>query len=300
MEINEENIYEAFGVEPEAPAEASEPETQPDVDTTEVEETESIDTPEEESNGMSESTGEQSVDERRQNAARRRQQEKQAEIDRAVNAAREQEREIAKQQQADFFKRAKLKNTIDGTDITNIDEFNKWERDFNQRKVERDLKAGKLTPETLGTVIEQNETVKAAREIVEREERAAQQAKRDAMQRQIDSELEEIGKMDPNIKTVEDLLKMPNSKEFYDLVTQKHLSFKDAYFLVNREKVQNAVAVAAKNQVMSNQRGKDHLTGMAGARGAGAVSVPRDEMKMFKLFNPNATDAEIQAYYNKK
>lgn len=299
MEINEETLYREFGIDPE-PANPevevkSEPET-PEVDTNEVEETVGVDTTdvEETENTDNTDTGsEQTVEERRQNAARRRQQERQAEIDKAVNEAREQERQIAKQQQQDFFKRAKLKNTLDGTDITTIEEFDAWEKEFNQRKLERDLKSGKLTPEDIGPIIEQNETVRAARQIVEREQQAA-------MQKQIDAELAEINKIDPNIKTTKDLLNMPNSKEFYDLVINNHLSFKDAYFLVNREKVQNAAAVAAKNQAMSNQRGKDHLTGMAGARGAGAASVPADEMKLFRFLNPNATDAEIQAYYNKK
>ena len=32
----------------------------------------------------------------------------------------------------------------------------------------------------------------------------------------------------------------------------------------------------------------------------GAAAVPADEMALFRLINPGATDAEIQAYYNKQ
>ena len=48
-----------------------------------------------------------------------------------------------------------------------------------------------------------------------------------------------------------------------------------------------------------NARSKDHLQATGNARGAGAVSVPKDEMAMYRLLNPNATEAQIQAHYNK-
>ena len=50
---------------------------------------------------------------------------------------------------------------------------------------------------------------------------------------------------------------------------------------------------------MNNARSKDHLKGMGPQRGQGSSPVPPDEMAMFRLLNPGATDAEIQAYYNK-
>lgn len=297
MEITENSLFEAFGMEQpaEAPKDTTQTETEPIVDT------ETVDTVETETetepDTQPEST-EQSADERRQNAARRRQQEQQAAIDKAVAEARADEQAKAKKSQEDFFKRAKLKNTLTGADITSLDEFDTWERDFNQKKLERDLKAGKLSPETLQSAIESSPTVQAAKQIVEREQSAQQQAQQQDFQAQIDAEIAEISKFDPSIKTTADLLTMPNSKEFYDYV-QKGLSFTDAYFLVNREKVQTATAQAAKNSALSNQRGKDHLTGANGSRGSGAKTVPNEDLAMFKLFNPNATPEEIQTYYNK-
>lgn len=105
--------------------------------------------------------------------------------------------------------------------------------------------------------------------------------------------------MDPNIKDVKDLLHMPTAKAFYEYVN-KGLSFKDAFYLANRESLENQRAEAAKQQAMNNSRSKDHLSATgAGARGTGAVSVPAAEMDMYRRFNPDATEAEIQAHYNK-
>lgn len=50
---------------------------------------------------------------------------------------------------------------------------------------------------------------------------------------------------------------------------------------------------------MNNQRGKGHLNGTGATRGNGDKNVPAEEMRMFRLFNPNATEAEIRDYYNR-
>ena len=114
----------------------------------------------------------------------------------------------------------------------------------------------------------------------------------------VDAELAEIHKMDPTINTVEDLLSMPSAKAFYDLV-RKGNSFLDAFRLANFDRLQTARAEAARQQAMNNARGKDHLTGTGTPQGTGAATVPADEMRAFKLFNPTATEAEITAWYNK-
>ena len=62
---------------------------------------------------------------------------------------------------------------------------------------------------------------------------------------------------------------------------------------------ENSNQVQRWQQAMNNARGKDHLTGTGTPQGTGAATVPADEMRAFKLFNPTATEAEITAWYNK-
>ena len=45
-------------------------------------------------------------------------------------------------------------------------------------------------------------------------------------------------------------------------------------------------------------QGKQHM-GQTKERGAGAVSVPAEVKEMYRALNPGATDAEIQAHYNR-
>lgn len=236
----------------------------------------------------------QSEAERRENAARRRREEQQQ----AINDAIAQERERSKGEWAAFFAEAKLKNTLTGQPITSLEEFNSWKAAYNAKQLEKDLKAGKLTPEGLEKAISDNPTVKKMRESMDRQAEAAKQSDMAAAKARIDAEVKEIHEMDPTINTTADLLKMPNAKEFYEFV-RKGLSFKDAFYLANRERLEARTAEAAKQQAMSAARSKDHLNATGNARGAGAIGVPADEMALFKLFNPGASEAEIQAYYNK-
>lgn len=295
-DINEESLYNAFGINPDSAgnseaAGAAETATVPE--STAAEESGRQGSAEDIQQG-----GEMSADERRQNAARRRQQEQQAAINKAVEEARADERAKAKLAQDGFFSKAKLKNTITGEAITSIEDFDAWETAYNERKLQQDLRAGKLTTESLNTAIANNPTVKAAQELVTQKNEQLKQQQNAAAQQKIAEEIAEIHKMDPNINSAADLLNMPNAKEFYGYV-QKGLSFIDAYTLVNKDAVVNAAAEAARNSAMQNQRGKNHLAATGNSRGAGAMTVPSEELKMFKLFNPNATPEQIQAYYNK-
>lgn len=238
------------------------------------------------------------VEQRRANAARRRKQEQQAAIDAAVQRAVQAEREAQRNALGEVFTAIGLKNTQTGAPIKTIEEFNAWKAAFDAEKLQKDLSAGKLTPEGLNAAISQHPAVKQAMEIVQRERAAAAAQTNEAAQARISAELQEIQKLDPNIKEVKDLLTMPNAKEFYEKVKAGY-SFLDAYRTVNWGKIQSATAAAAAQQAATAARGKEHLTGPMGSRGAGTVNVPAEEMRFYRAMNPGATDAEIQAYYNK-
>ena len=331
-EFTEQQVYEALGLgakeqEPAAPAPgAQEPEPQAEPTTGGAKEQEPAapasqeeppaqeepeGTPpaqEPEGGGAAEEPAQQKPDkahgqqlteeQRKENAARRRREETQAAIDKAVQDAVKAEQDRSKAEMDAFFAAAALKNTLTGKPITNMEEFNEWKQAFDAAKLQRDLKAGKLTPEGLQKVIEQTPAMKQVQQIAQKQEEAARQQSEAAAKARVDAEIAEIHKLDPTISEVKDLLKMPTAKEFYALV-KKGNSFLDAFRLANYDRLTTAAAEAAKQQAMNNARSKDHLTGTGPQRGQGSSPVPPDEMAMFRLINPGATDAEIQAYYNK-
>ena len=240
----------------------------------------------------------QTKEQRAENARRRRQEEQEAAIKAAVEKALAEEREKSKADMDAFFARANLKNTVTGKPITTMEEFDAWRADYDAAKLQKDLKAGKLTPEALRSAVEQTPALQELRKQQEQRAAADAEQKRAAAQAQVDREIAEIHKLDPSINSVRDLLSMENAKEFYAAVKRGN-SFLDAYRLVNFDRLTAARAEAAKRQALNNARGKDHLTGVRTPQGTGAATVPKDEMEAFKLFNPDATEAEITAWYNK-
>ena len=191
-----------------------------------------------------------------------------------------------------------LKNTITGEPITTKEEFDTWSKSFKQQKLESDLKAGKLTQESLNEAISENPVVKQAAEIVAAHEREQAAAKQEKMQRAIDEQIKKIHALEPDVNGVEDLLKLPESEAFYENV-KRGMSFYDAYLISTRERREKALVEAARTQALTGQRGKDHLTGAAAARGAGGKIVTSEELARFRVFNPTATDEEIRAWIEK-
>lgn len=236
----------------------------------------------------------QSLDERRAHAAARRRAEQQA----AVDAALKKQSEKMAAEWKSFFANAGLKNTITGAPITTKEEFDEWSKSFKQQKLESDLKAGKLTQESLNEAINENPVVKQAAEIVAAHERERAAAEQEKMQRAIDEQIKKIHALEPDVNGVEDLLKLPESEEFYARV-KSGMSFYDAYLISTRERREKALAEAARTQALTGQRGKDHLTGAAASRGAGGKVVTSEELARFRIFNPTATDDEIRTWIEK-
>lgn len=323
MDMTEEKVYAAFGLEaPEqnpgtganeqAPAEPAPVAEPAGTDTGEngqeiaaPAQEPDIQEPDHEGDGQAPAGQENAMsqEQRRENAARRRQQEQQAAIDAAVSKALQEQQEKNDAAWQNFFQRAQLKNTISGEPITSIDQFDAWKTEFDAQKLNSDLKAGKLTAEQLNQVIASHPAVRQAQTMIQAEETARQQKQQAEEQQRISAEIAEIGKLRAQIgggavTGIQDLLSMPKSEEFKGYVA-KGYSFLDAYKLANMEELANAKAEAARRQAMNNSRGKDHLNPIGNPIGNGAVSVPSEEMRIFRMMNPNATEAQIQEFYNK-
>lgn len=235
---------------------------------------------------------------RKENAARRRLHEQQAAINAAVEAAIQQEKERTNATIAAFLERSGIKNTVSGESIQTLDELIAWEGQVQKEKLDAGLKAGKLTPELLDAVISRHPVVQKAQALIEKSTSDEQTAQQEAMTARVNAEMEEIRKLDPTIQTVADLKNMPNFRQFYELVG-KNYSFIDAFRIANFEQLTTAAAEKGRQQAALNARGKDHLQSTGNSRGAGAAAVPKAELDMYRLMNPGATEAQIQAHYNK-
>lgn len=230
------------------------------------------------------------------NAARRRE----AEMQEKVEAARKEEREKYEAREKRILTRAGFK---DGEVlIDNLDGLESYLDKSERARLSRELSQGKLTPEALQSIVDR--AVERATPAPAQEPAAAPESPDDRarFQMQVDAELAEIRKYDPNVKTVADLRRLDRAEEFMDAVTNHGHSFLDAYKFVYadriaEEKVKRAAAAAAQ-KARNSAAGKDHLRG-TGVRGAGDVAIPENVMRNIRRMMPKASEKEIREAYNR-
>lgn len=240
---------------------------------------------------------EQTPQQRRENAARRRQQETQEAIDQAVQKATAEAQAKHNAELEKIFAAAGLTDAVTGQPITTVEQFNAWQQNFAQQQLARELKAGNLTPDVLNQAISQHPAVQAAQQLVRQNQQQEQRAKEEKARQAMEAEIAIIAKSDPSIKTAQDVLNSPHGAAIYQKV-MKGYSLSDAWHSENRESIQQHNQEAARMQAQANLRSKEHLQ-PTGSVGTGAPTVPREVMDSYRMFNPNATDEQIQRHYAK-
>jgi hypothetical protein len=181
-----------------------------------------------------------------------------------------------------------------------MDEFRAWKQAQEDARIQAELKSGKLTMETLNQMVSeavQTQTRNAAQEAEINRQNAANQQQAQQFQQDVAAQLAEIRKTDPSIQSVADLLNKPYSNEFYAAVKRGN-NYLDAFYLATRNQAAAQAAASARQRTMNSMASKAHMkrTGINGK--AGATITPEEE-KMYRLFNPNATPEQIQAFQNK-
>lgn len=306
MAITEKELFEKFGFEAPADADAAEPAQQapdtplPETQTEDPQPGAASAEPDSPATEEGEVTpvdnGTMTEAQRSANAERRRKQEERqkAAVDAAVEAALKAQKAEQEKTMASFFAAAGMKNPYTGERITNMEQFVAYRQQHGQEQ----MKQGKLTPEALDKAIEEHPAVQQAQRLVEQAAEQERQRLQEEDQAVIAKELEAIRSRDPSVQTVQDLLKLPEGKKIEELVRRGY-SFEDAHYLATRERREREVTEKAKQQAMVSARGKEHLTGTGGARGDGAITVPGNVMALYRKLNPKASEAEIIASYNK-
>lgn len=183
-----------------------------------------------------------------------------------------------------------LKNPYTDTPITTKEEYDAYKAKFDEERRGKIAKSAGMNDEEFKRFVDELPEVRAAKA-------AAAQAQEAQAKLRIDEQLREIRELDPTVKELGDLTKMENYSEFYERV-KRGMTLTEAYKLTNYERLTQKTAAASRQAAINNMNSKAHMTSTS-ARGTGAISVPADVKEMYLAFNPGATDAEIQAHYNK-
>lgn len=326
--MDEQDIYKAFGIDPDEDGE--ETDQGGDVDEEDVEEegaeqegagVEDMDDdePEAEDEGddQPETHGDDGDDEpeedeerqpmdraeRARQAAARRARERQADIDAALARGRAEERERLNR----LLKSSGMKNPLDkNSSIEDVEGFERYVQAAGSAREElRDRRVGSGQGsaddirEIVSEAVERHPAIIRARELEAEAEREQQRAMAERVKAKTEAQIREISESyDSNIKGIEDILAMDTAETFKGYVA-KGLNFVDAYKLANYEAIAAQKAAAGQRQAASLAASKKHLSSTR-SRGAGGVEVPADVKAMYRKFMPGITDKEIAAHYAKQ
>ena len=307
--IEEKDLYEAFGLEMPAPEDA--PEASESANTAEVavggEDQNFGNREAAQKEGTEEVTNHErepmSMDDRARFAEMRRKRETEEAIQKAL---REQEAKNREEWQK-FFAASGMKDA-NGNPITSREQYEAAQQDQKMREVANNLKRGTLKPEDLQTMIRHemaektatNETLNNSSE-GQAGQKQITQPENNVTEETILRELEEISKLDPTVRSLEDILSLETGRDFAAEV-KRGASFLKAFKIANFDRLQQKQreesASRAKQAAINSQRGKEHLNPST-SKGSGSVPVPAEELALYRRLNPKATDAEISAHYNK-
>lgn len=191
-------------------------------------------------------------------------------------------------------KDAEIKKKADLDNIAVSKGFKNW-KDFEQSNRKEKLeKIGIEDEETFTSLIDDavtnNPIVLEAQRVIEAQREREQKAV-------LDSAINEISAIDPDIKSLNDLLALDNYNEFYDLV-ERGYALPDAYKIISFDKLSNKKAASAAQTVINNVNSKGHITTTKGTQ-TKEITVPDEILAGYRKNNPDMSEDEIRKHYSK-
>lgn len=277
--MNEIDYGSVFGIETTGGANESDPAEQTTTEATTTEDT---------AGEKETEPAAQSAEENAKFAAARRKAEQ--ERDAAIERVRQEERQAAQRSLNEAIAAMGQTNPYTGKAVTTKAEWDAWKAQEAQEKTKEVAESAGMSQTEFDNFINNLPSVRDYRQ-------AAERARQQDQKMKLSEQITEIGKLDPTVKTVEDLTKRPEYPQIYATV-KKGISVVDAFKLANYDTLTQNAAAASRQAALNAANSKEHMAPTQ-TRGSGAVPVPDNVKQMYRLYNPDATDAEIQAHYAK-
>lgn len=185
-----------------------------------------------------------------------------------------------------------LSNPITGQPITSAREYFDALDAQEKLATQKKLADNGIDPELIDKAVNNSPAVKAAT-LVLQEQRLKE------VQTYLEKQVEEIGKIDPDIKSAKDIESSERYPEILRYVNENHLSVVDAYKLTYADKLNERKTAAVKQQAINNAKSQQHLTATEGnVKGSDLKEVPSAIVEQWRIWFPDKTDAQIRELYN--
>lgn len=138
--------------------------------------------------------------------------------------------------------------------------------------------------------------------IVQQAQMVMQAAQESQVQNKLAEDMKVISKLNPNLKTAEDVMNLPDAQDLISLVKNNGLSLADAYKLRHMDEILAGKSASAKQAALNTMNGTSHLnqTDSLANTEDGMVEIPQNELAQWKRAFPHATAAELKQKYNRQ
>ena len=181
---------------------------------------------------------------------------------------------------------------VTGRPITTVDEYFDALRIQQRQAQEQELQDKGIDPSLIDKMIAQNPVVMQAQQVIQRTQQNEAQAK-------LQKDLEEVTKIDPNIKGLNDLAALPNFPEMVEMVARSEgkISIVEAYKALNFDSFMQHTNESARQQAINQMRGKAHLPSQPSGvtTDNDDVEVPAEIMSSWKA--EGKTEKQIRELY---
>ena len=194
-------------------------------------------------------------------------------------------------QYAEKFK--DYKNPITGRPITSAQDYFDALSAQEQLATKKTLADKGLDPELIEKAVNNSPAIKAANLVI-------QQQRLEEVKNFLDKQVEEVSKLDPDIKSAKDIESSERYPEILKYLNDNRLNLVDAYKLVYADKLISQKTAAAKQQAINSAKSQSHLKATEGGNNAsdGLKEIPANQIDKWKAFFPNKTMKELREAYN--
>ena len=160
-----------------------------------------------------------------------------------------------------------ITHPVTGKPVTNVMEYFDALDAEEKLKREKMLEEKGIDPSYIDRAIATSPMVMEANRIIQQQNQAAADS-------ELQKDISEVMKIDPSIKSFNDIAALPNFPEMIEQVS-RGLSLVEAYKMVNFDNFMHHTNEAARQQAINQMRGKDHL-----ATQPNGVSTPNDDVEV--------------------
>ena len=151
-----------------------------------------------------------------------------------------------------------------------------------------------VDPDVLAQLIANDPTIRQAQNVLR--ENTLREG-----EREMGEQIRKISEIDPNVKSLDDILKMDTFQNFDNYVRNYGLSLVDAFYLANRDSLAQKDVAATKQAAINAAKGKSHMIPAGGGAPSAdtEVDIPANERAIWETAYPELSYKELKAKYNK-